>query len=315
MKHYVPLVMMMVATLTACDRVTVNNADGEVGLLVDGQGTPDPINDLRLSRTDTGMSEFRVGNLTAASGPDRNEVIGFGAGRAPARLQTAWTEDDDSFNFGLGQPIPVNLTFWIIQGPVPTQEFRIGLALARTDLIWADERAGLVVGDVDIIDATNDPDITNAILNSVGGDNRNWDDFSDDIGFNANRINIYWINTVEGSMSTGWSDFGGRIVFGQLGSDHLLSHEIGHALELFHPPGSLAASFNAQNVMTSSSNSRSFLTEGQTFRAHFNTNSAVNAIYMARPGQPVAACQSSAETPECPGLQRRIWADGAFAPN
>ena len=99
------------------------------------------------------------------------------------------------------------------------------------------------------------------------------------------------------------------------GADHLLPHEIGHALDLLHPPNSVLAFFNAQNVMTAASNSRSFLTEGQVFRAHFDPGSAVNDIFMARAGLPMANCQPSPETPECPALQRRIWADGSFAPN
>lgn len=314
----ISLILCLATTLaiSGCDRVTVNNSGGEVGLLVDGQSGPTVINDFRVSLDDAGIAQFRVGNYTAATPPARNEVIGFGEGRAPTRLTTQWTPGEDSFNFGLEQPIDIDLTFWIVQGPVGTATFRINDGLTLADQIWEEERTGLAVGNVQIIDATNDPDITDAILNSVGGNNRNWDDFSDDIGLTAGMINIYYINTVEGAPNMGWSDFGARIVMAFETWGDLLAHEIGHALWLAHPEdGGLGAQFGSQNLMTSSPTSRKYLTEGQTFRAHFYPDSAINAVYGARPGQPTALCDFYAGTPDCPDLVRRLWDDGNFAPN
>lgn len=310
-------VVLTTLLLQACDMVTVNNSAGEVGLLVDGQGAQNPINDLRLSQNDSGITTFRVGNYTAAAAPNRNEVLGFGEERAPTRLTTTWTAGDDSFNFGLEEPIPVNLTFWVIQGPLDVAEFRIMSGLTAADQIWEAERAGLVIGNVNIVDATNDPDIDDEILNSVGGNNRNWDDFSDEIGFTQDRINVYYINTVEGNPTMGWSDFEARIVMGFNTTGTLLSHELGHAFSLVHPEdGPIAGEFNAQNVMIASTNSRSWLTEGQTFRAHFDPDSVINSVYNARPGQPTENCHPYNESPPCPWLPRRIWADGsAFPPN
>ncbi|MCH9697458.1 MAG: hypothetical protein K0U68_05065 [Gammaproteobacteria bacterium] len=243
--------------------------------------------------------------------------MGFGEERAPTRLTTPWTADDDSFNFSLGEPIPVNLTFWVIQGPLDVAEFRIMSGLTAADQIWEAERAGLVIGNVNIVDATNDPDIDDEILNSVGGNNRNWDDFSSEIGFTQDRINVYYINTVEGNPTMGWSDFEARIVMGFNTTETLLSHELGHAFSLVHPEdGPIAGEFNAQNVMIASTNSRSWLTEGQTFRAHFDPDSVINSVYNARPGQPTENCHPYNESPPCPWLPRRIWADGsAFPPN
>lgn len=299
--------------LQGCDTVRVADAGGDVGLLVDGQGAPDPVNDFRLSKTGIGNVTFRVGNLTSATAPNRNEVICFGTDRAPVREPTPWTSNDDAFSLRLNPSIPISLTFWIIESPFDVQDFRISNALLGMAAMWADERTGLVIGDVDIVDATSDPDITNAIRNSVGGDDRNWDDFSDHIGFHAGRINVYWINTVEGNMSMGWSDFGPRIVIGQLGNDDLLMHEIGHALDLIHVAE--GPNFQSTNAMIAASVSRRYFTEGQVFRMHFNPGSGVNDIYNARPGEPQAACMSGSETPECPRLRRRVWADGPLPPN
>ena len=313
---------MLALGLAACDRVTVNNSAGEVGLFVDGLSTRTgqqglfPINDFRLSLDQSGSTTFRVGNYQLAPAPDRNEVIGFGEARAPTRLTTPWTPDDDSFNFGLGQPIAVDLTFWVLQGPLGTAEFRINDSLVSADSLWEDERTGLVLGDVDIIDARNDPDITNAMLNSVGGNNRDWDAFSNDIGFAPGRINIYWINTVEGNPAVGWSDIGARIVMGFNSTGTLLAHELGHAFSLAHPSdggiSNLVGNENAMNATTA----RRYFSEGQTFRMHFQANSAVNVELGARPGQPVEPCDLYVVSPACPALERRIWADGSgLAPN
>ena len=319
MKNFVrAFILVALVGGTGCaDDVTVNNSAGEVGLFVDGQSGPTAINDFRVSLDDPGIAQFSVGTYSLASAPNRNEVIGFGQERSPTRLQTQWTDGEDSFNFGLEQPIAVDLTFWIVQGPVDTAIFRINTGLVESDAIWSDERTGLFVGDYTINDVTDDPDITDAILNAVGGNNINIDDFSNNIGFDMGRINVYWINTVNGGAMTGWSDFGERIVMGFESYGHLLTHEIGHALSLVHPEdGGLGGEFDSKNVMTAASNSRSLLSEGQIFRAHFGPDSAVNAVLMARPGQPEANCDPYNGSPECPDLERRIWADGAsFPPN
>lgn len=316
------LLAMIPLAVAACDRVTVSNSAGEVGLFVDGQTAsadqtgPVALNDFRLSQNDTGTVEFRVGTFDAAPPPNRNEVLGFGEARAPTRLTTPWTDDDDSFVFGLEQPIPVDLTIWVLQGPFSTADFRINDSQVTAEALWEDERTGLVLGDVDVIDARNDPDITNAMLNSVGGNNRDWDAFSDDIGFTQGRINVYWINTVEGSPLVGWSDFGARIVMGFSSTGSLLAHELGHAFSLQHPSdGGIGNLFGTTNAMNAST-ARNHFTEGQTFRMHFQTSSAVNGELGARAGQPVEPCDPYVVSPACPALERRIWADGSvFPPN
>ena len=299
------------------DSIKVNNSSGDVGLLVDGESSGTPVNDQGHTDNGSGQVNFNVGALSSSSFPNRNEAISFGEDRAPQRTAMAWTSGADDYTMSLGNRLSVPVTVWVVQGPFADQRDHAIDACIRTSATWIAERMGIRFSQFEIRDATSDPDINNAILNSTGGDNRNWDDFSNNIGFVNGRINVYWINTVEGRSSTGWSDFGGRIVMGRNTGDELLSHELGHALSLRHPSscGGSTTNFNATNVMWPCSNSREFLSEGQVFRAHFNSSSSINNLYNARPNQPTVGCTSGTNTAECPALQRRLWDDGTYPAN
>lgn len=300
--------------LTACETLRVNNSNGDVGVLVDGGPG---INDLGRVGSGVGQVEFSVSAMDLAVAPGRNEAISFGYDRAPTRSDMPWTSDVDDFSMSLGNELAIPITVWIVQGPFIDQRDHAYDACATTASIWDTERMGVRFNDFQVIDATSDPDINDAILNSVGGDNRNWDDFSDDIGFINGRINVYWINTVNGSTTTGWSDFGSRIVMGADTGDELLVHEIGHALSLRHPANCAGptTNFNFTNIMWSCSSSREYVSEGQVFRAHFNSDSSINNLYGARSGQATVSCNTATNTAECPALRRRLWTDGTYPAN
>jgi hypothetical protein len=136
-----------------------------------------------------------------------------------------------------------------------------------------------------------------------------------DIGRRAGRINIYVVRTVDGGAGRGQacqigSDF--VAICANAGSE-LLSHELGHDFALQHIDGQ--ATFDQTNIMHSASSTRQFITEGQLFRAHFRSDSALNATYNARPGQPTRDCGHSQADNGCPSLNKRIWDDGAFPAN
>lgn len=304
------------ATLGGCNLITIPNANGDAGILIDGREAGVTVNDRGRVGANSGPVLLNAGDDITAD-PGRNEVITFGSNRAPTRTSTPWTDDDDAFEAPLASRLNLPVTVWIVQGPFSTQRDRAIDACVETSAIWDDERIGVRFSEFLIRDATADPDITSAILDSVGGDARNWDDFSTLIGFDAGRINIYYIDTVDGSTTTGWSDFGGRIVMGRETLPDLLSHEIGHAFSLRHSVncGVASANFDATNVMAQCSSSRQFLTEAQVFRAHFNPTSTINDLYGARPGAPTAICVSATGSAECPVLERRLWDDGAFPAN
>ena len=141
-------------------------------------------------------------------------------------------------------------------------------------------------------------------------------DIEADIGKTANRINIYYVDNVDGGTGRGQacrigSDF---VALGKNTGDELLSHELGHDFSLTHING-LSGNFNQTNVMHSASNTREYLTEAQVYRAHLDPDSALNFIYHARPGQITRNCNRDAFTNICPKIERRLWADGTFPAN
>ncbi|MBM3797463.1 MAG: hypothetical protein FJW31_26210 [Acidobacteria bacterium] len=229
-------------------------------------------------------------------------------------VTTPWTSTNDSFDANFRNTIAIPLTVWIVRGPFNDQRQHAIEACIRTSAIWQNERIGVIFSPFEIRDATADPQAAShfAFPNGDLGDVV-WAPLRTDIGFVAGRLNIYWVDTVNGATTSGWSNFGNQIAMGRNSGDELLSHETGHAFSLTHVDGN--ANFNQENVMHSASNTRQFLTEGQLFRAHVNTGSILNATYNARPGEPTRSCNFSANTAECPASQRRLWADGGFPAN
>jgi len=69
------------------------------------------------------------------------------------------------------------------------------------------------------------------------------------------------------------------------------------------------------NVMHSQSSGRQYLTEGQIFRAHLRTNSAINQLFGLRLGLPMRDCDRDTPALNCPPIRKRVWADGSRLPN
>lgn len=114
-------------------------------------------------------------------------------------------------------------------------------------------------------------------------------------------------------------DIGGSfIAIGWQAGSSMLSHEIGHDLALTHTDdlsNALKARFDSTNVMWSSSSSRSFLTEGQTFRAHMTATSFFNTSPgKPRLGEPIRDCTPDKSSKTCLSIKKRLWADGSFGP-
>ena len=131
-------------------------------------------------------------------------------------------------------------------------------------------------------------------------------------------MNVYWVNTVDfglGALTSNGVWCGGNVVaMGWNTLDHLFSHEIGHAYQLDHV-NSLTSFFDTTNVMHNASNSRTYLTEGQTMRAVMDSNSVVNTLG-GRTGS-TRSCGGTATSttdPSCPAVQKRVWGDGVAWP-
>jgi hypothetical protein len=252
-----------------------------------------------------------VGNFT--SGPASNEEVTAFTSRRPVELveNVGWTSaSNDVANVTFSPEISVPFTVWIVRGSFATQRDLAIDHCVTTSSIWRDERMGVRFSQFFIVDATNDPDAPTYFdfdcSMRAGIQNM--------IGRRANRINVYWVNTVDGGTGRGQacafgSDF---VAMGRTAIDELLVHEFGHNFDLRHVDGQ--ATFDNSNIMDSSS-TRAFITEGQQTRAHLNGNSALNGIYGARTGEPIRTCSHGANNNHCTVLNTRIWADGAFPAN
>ena len=301
---------MLMWTVAGCDTLRLGNTSGDqAGLLVDGQDANGPVNDRGFLANGTSRT---VGRLSESS--SSNEVLAFTTNRPPKQAATPWTTGRDIFDVDFKPRINVPVTVWIVKGPFAEQRDHAIEACIRTSAIWNGERVGIAFSQFQIIDATSDPDASDhfAFPNGDAGDVV-WKPLRDDIGFTPGRVNIYWVDTVNGSTTTGWSNFGAQIAMGRNTGDELLSHELGHALSLTHING--LPTFDQTNVMHNASNTRAYLTEGQLTRAHLNPSSSVNDLYAARPGETQRNCSRDATSDSCPVIGRRLWADGSVPAN
>ena len=204
---------------------------------------------------------------------------------------------------------------WVVRGDY-TQQHNLAIQMQLATTIWENERMGVEFRAFDFHDAP---------ANSAAANVSEFDQFGiscdgerqfvqTQIGKDADRINVYMVHTVKGDLGQAEArGFGtGFVVIGSAGGDALLAHEIGHNFGLVHID-TLPNDFDETNVMHPASDTRRF-TEGQVFRAHLDPLSTLNSLYHARPGQPTQSCPGLDETPHCPPIAKRIWADGPGFP-
>ena len=304
------LIGLPIYLLYGCgDDVELSNTSGsERGVLIDGQDSTGQLNDKTfISNTDI----VDVGNVEPSA--VYNEVIAFTNLRPLAiNTSTPWTTGSDDIPLPFANEIQVPVTIWIVRGPFMQQRTRAINAVTTTVGIWDDERMGVTPSPVQIVDATGDPDAPSYFAFNCSMQNG----IENDIGKTNGRINVYYVDTVDGGTGRGQacsigSDFA---AMGRSTGNELLSHEFGHDFALTHIDD-LTTDFNQTNVMHSASNTRQFLTEGQLQRSHMKPNSALNSIYNARPGEPNRNCPRNTASDECIDIRKRIWADGTFPAN
>ncbi len=297
-------------TLYGCgDDVDLSNTSGnEHGVLLDGEDSTGQLNDKTFV---TASDTVDVGNIDTSA--ISNEVIAF-TNLRPLAITTpaAWTSGSDNIPVPFANEINIPVTIWIVRGPFGTQQLRALDAVTTTVGIWDDERMGVTPSPIQIVDATGDPDASNFFAFDCSLQNG----IENNIGKTNGRINVYYVDTVDGGTGRGQacsigSDF---VAMGRFTGNELLSHEFGHDFGLTHIDN-LIANFNQTNVMHSASNTRQYLSEGQLQRAHMKPNSALNAVYSARPGEPTRNCPRDTANDECVDIKKRIWSDGTFPAN
>lgn len=291
------------------DRVTASGGDGaEIGLLIDGSSYGSAHNDDRA----TGPNGTAISVGPYDSGP--GEVIAYTQGHAPTlHPSIAWTPSADSVTVPFDRRYLLPFKVWVLRSPFADGQAKAWNGRLRTEQIWTDERQGLGVGSFLVVDATAAQHASDYLAFSCSKASG----IKSDIGFDPSAINVYLVDTVDfgsGAVSTNGVWCGsGVLALGWNGSDHLFTHEVGHALGLAHIDN-FATSFDGTNVMHPASNDRKYLTEGQTFRAVTRPDSVV-ATLGGRSGM-TRLCTNSTSTSNttCPPVDKRIWADGASWP-
>jgi hypothetical protein len=246
------------------------------------------------------------------------EVVTFSRDRPPSVQSTLWATalGNQIVNVPFANAYEVPVTIWVVAGPYATTQQTALFLWQAAQQVYADERLGVHLSPLEIVDATANVKATSYAAFTCGTGNANVTSIAADIGARPGRLNVYLVGLVDGSTARGNAcAIGGRFVAIASGSSaDLLSHELGHNFGLEHIDD-LTSDFDIFNVMHSASSGRQYLTEGQTFRAHMRTNSAINQVFNLRPGLPTRDCDRDTPTLNCPVIRKRLWADGAFSAN
>src|SRR5262249_36335870 len=149
-------------------------------------------------------------------------------------------------------------------------------AALRMGTIWNAERVGLKVSGVIVKTASTSSD-TSSLASVLDfeckgpSDCKDLDNLHKKVGDpEGGMLNIYYVTRVDYGSGLGYGNGvwcgDNTVVVGSLAMPDLMVHEVGHAFGLYHIDGLGTAYFDQTNVMYSSSSSRAYFAEGQTFR-------------------------------------------------
>ena len=307
------------AALCACtgcdDEVLLQNTSGApIGLLVDGhRSTGDVV--LQSYVGPVGAYLLEVGTNSAST--VSNQIIAYTEHRPPVWMRgVAWTTSADAITMTFPPERTVPLKIHIIDER-DCDMVRVANDIAYLQDMLDRERVGLTVSapaaDIttdghffshpDTFDESSAADVTAAKR----------------AGYDEHAINVYYVYSVGGQPEVSETpNYDNCLFIGSLCNSSILAHEFGHACSLRHSNLVMPAAFDESNLMHMTNDPHGYLTEGQTFRMHYNIHSSLvthlgfNASSASTlPFENVIPSPGSG----CPPIQKRIWADGTWPPN
>jgi len=142
-------------------------------------------------------------NIGARAG--MGEAVGFSQYRPAALQGVSWLTwfGDQTVDVNLHDQIRVPITFWVLSSPFNTNQTRANNFWFAMQTVYWPERVGLLFTPTTVRDATGNANRTKYLAFSCGNGNANMTKMQSDIGFDSGRINIYLVDSVDGSTSRG----------------------------------------------------------------------------------------------------------------
>jgi hypothetical protein len=231
-------------------------------------------------------------------------VLGFSADHPCCKQYAGWTASRGTVSLAFDAAYFIPVKAWVIHRTAAVVS-RINGDVMYTNTALEQERTGLQIrcDIVQLYDATDEPaDLGCPDFETL---QRHGD-------VDPDALNVYYL---EGN-SVGPEN--GAYCPGELGTNppvivmnadagpDLLLHELSHH---FHGPVHAedigGANMDEKNYMSGSSDTRQYITEGQTALAQFCSSSCLNAYFSMRPAGECAYCESYVDW--LPNIQMTIW--------
>lgn len=204
----------------------------------------------------------------------------------PGLFDAAWTPGIDTIVVDLEPPVDVDAVVHIYRGEFEATRSVVLQDMATTAEVWDENGAGLRWGEVELEDLTGGGPVT---LNSAQACSRSGE---------ATRLVIEYLTSIDSGGYWGYGCTTGIAYMGlgpQPGST-LLAHELGHVFSLQH---------TTVGLMVPSPPGRS-LTDGEIFKAHFDSRSALNSILDGQPAELRILCAGGSNFRNCLPMNFRL---------